>query len=184
MIPSLRSVVYDLTSWPEVYDYCPPDIVYCKFYRTEMHNDIAVVKSDERLWCLRITYKESFPCPPLLAFVSAYNYSNEDPIWWPKCSFQTDPANQLMDVPTVADKTATQLGMSRGGAISRIPMSLPDFNKSDMLVERYVNYRNYMDDFFARQNILETGTNEEVYETFGLWRPEFYVQYIADRILG
>lgn len=165
----------------EVYEYTAPDTVFASFYRLEPCGDFYLVKTDERLWCLKIHYYEGFPCPPRLSFVSPYNHEDENPIWWPRLDVNCNPITRKIDTPYVAERTAIRGGLERGDLNQYLPKSqqlfLRDASSNDM------TYKEYLNDFWEKKNRLENGTNAEAHAILNKWIPETYVHALAHRIL-
>ncbi len=94
---------------PEKYVYEDPGVVYAHFYRLEDHEGFYLVKREEREWCMRLDYIHGYPCPPRLCFVNKLNYLDDNPLWWPKTTFKTDPLRKLLDLPDLDDRSTTRL---------------------------------------------------------------------------
>ena len=94
-------------SFGEKYVHSAFDKTHAHFY--ELHETgtrgAFIARTDSRQWCLEVSYPEGFPCPPVVKFVNPYDYTDTNPIWWPKSKIRMDPVRQQIDIPFLHPKT-------------------------------------------------------------------------------
>jgi hypothetical protein len=103
----LQVIITSYTSWrPEKYEYKTPDTAYVHFHRVELKNHVYTAHTNERQWCIELTYTAGFPCPPTVKFVSPYDYSDDNPVFWPRLSVMTDSLRQVLDLPYLSQRSS------------------------------------------------------------------------------
>lgn len=180
-VGELQAVAQKMSTTVEKYVCTDENTVYAHFYRLEQFGDIFVVKQDERQWCLQIAYVDGFPCAPRLAFVNPFDYSDFNPIWWPQTQFKMDPLRKLMDLRYVADRTAYELGYSRGDIANLKPKSEDELSKGRSKNKK--PYQDYLSEFWEMRRTLENGTDHDAHQIIRRWYPDRYVTDIAPKIL-